>query len=123
MTVTQHIFFKKIVIFYVRKTLPTMSKTGNNNTSPRIKTNYFKTMSTTSVINNSSKSEEVLDILSEMAGILETGLDRRATSSLVQLLVAGVNPESLAAAVHEIRRPASTAVPSKELSSNGGRVN
>jgi mitotic-spindle organizing protein 1 len=78
-------------------------------------------MSRTSVINNSSQSEEVLDILSEMADILDTGLDRRATSALVQLLVAGVNPESLAAAVHEIRRPTSTAVPSKELSTNEGR--
>ena len=49
-------------------------------------------------------SQEVLDILCEMAKILDTGLDRRTLSVLVDLLEAGIHPEALAAAIQEIRR-------------------
>jgi hypothetical protein len=62
---------------------------------------------------SSQVSEEVLDTLCEIAKFLETGLDRRATTALVQLLGAEISPESLAAAVTEVRRTTSEVVPQK----------
>jgi len=74
-------------------------------------------MTTTTINNNDFRyqvSEEVLDTLCEIAEILETGLDRRATAALVQLLETEISPESLAAAVTEARRTTSKVVPPKK---------
>jgi hypothetical protein len=75
----------------------------------------FKNSMTTNNTDISSQvSEEVIDTLCEIAEILGTGLDRRATKALVQLLEAEIRPESLAAAVTEVRRTTSRVSPSNE---------
>ncbi|KAL1523981.1 hypothetical protein AB1Y20_018896 [Prymnesium parvum] len=48
--------------------------------------------------------EETLDVLYDISQLLQTGLDREALSILVDLTETGVNPEALAAVVHELRR-------------------
>jgi len=67
-------------------------------------------------------SQEVLDILCEMAKILDTGLDRRTLSVLVDLLEAGIHPEALAAAIQEIRRHKSTTAASSNVTARSERL-
>lgn len=43
-----------------------------------------------------------------MSTILDTGLDRKTLSLLLELVESGVNPEALAAVVKELRREAAT---------------
>lgn len=43
---------------------------------------------------------------SDISEILNTGLDRRSLSILMQMTEAGVNPEALAAVVRELRAEA-----------------
>ncbi|CEP17778.1 hypothetical protein [Parasitella parasitica] len=47
--------------------------------------------------------KETIDILSEMANILNTGLDRETVSLCVSLCERGVNPEALATVIKELR--------------------
>ncbi|CAN0256178.1 unnamed protein product [Discosporangium mesarthrocarpum] len=47
-----------------------------------------------------------IDVLHEISSILNTGLDRKTLSILVELVESGVNPEALAAVVKELRREA-----------------
>ncbi|XP_051150877.1 mitotic-spindle organizing protein 1A-like [Andrographis paniculata] len=49
-------------------------------------------------------ARESLDLVFRMSNILETGLDRHTLSILIALCEMGVNPESLAAVVKELRR-------------------
>lgn len=76
-----------------------MTPTFNNNTD----------------ISSQVSEEEVIDTLCEIAEILGTGLDRRATKALVQLLETEIGPESLAAAVTEVRRTTSKVIPSNKI--------
>jgi mitotic-spindle organizing protein 1 len=46
-------------------------------------------------------------VLSELATVLNTGLDRETVSICVALCESGVNPEALAAVIKELRREAS----------------
>ncbi|KAL7097218.1 hypothetical protein ACP275_10G130200 [Erythranthe tilingii] len=47
---------------------------------------------------------ESLELAFHMSNILETGLDRHTLSILIALCEMGLNPESLAAVVKELRR-------------------
>lgn len=47
-------------------------------------------------------------VLHEISTILDTGLDRKTLSLLLELTESGVNPEALAAVVKELRREAAT---------------
>ncbi|CAB1112764.1 unnamed protein product [Ectocarpus sp. 6 AP-2014] len=49
-----------------------------------------------------------IDVLHEISTILDTGLDRKTLSLLLELIESGVNPEALAAVVKELRREAAT---------------
>lgn len=49
---------------------------------------------------------ESIDALHEISTMLNTGLDRRTLSILLELIESGVNPEALAAVVKELRREA-----------------
>ena len=48
----------------------------------------------------------ILTVLHEISIILDTGLDRKTLSILVELIESGVNPEALAVVVKELRREA-----------------
>lgn len=50
------------------------------------------------------EARETIEILNEMAQILNCGLDRQTISILVSMIEMGVNPEALAAVVQEMRR-------------------
>jgi len=52
------------------------------------------------------EAKETMEILYEMAQILNTGLDRTSLSILVSLCENGVNPEALATVVRELKREA-----------------
>lgn len=52
------------------------------------------------------EAKETMEILYEMAQLLNTGLDRTSLSILVSLCENGVNPEALAAVVRELKREA-----------------
>lgn len=49
-------------------------------------------------------ARDSLDLVFHMSNILETGLDRHTISVLIALCEMGLNPESLAALVKELRR-------------------
>ncbi|GFP87192.1 mitotic-spindle organizing protein 1 [Phtheirospermum japonicum] len=49
-------------------------------------------------------ARDSLDLVFHMSKILETGLDRHTISILITLSEMGLNPESLAAVVKELRR-------------------
>ena len=53
-------------------------------------------------------SPPICPVLHEISTILDTGLDRRTLSLLLELTESGVNPEALAAVVKELRREAAT---------------
>lgn len=53
-----------------------------------------------------SEADRALSIVYELSKILNTGLDKETLSILIALCKAGVNPESLAAVVKELRREA-----------------
>lgn len=50
------------------------------------------------------KSEEALEVLSIIASLLDTGLDKYTLRILVGLIEAGVHPEALAELVKVLRR-------------------
>ncbi|KAJ1498232.1 Mitotic-spindle organizing protein 1 [Coelomomyces lativittatus] len=54
----------------------------------------------------SLEAKETMDVLLEMATIMNTGLDRETLSICVALCEAGVNPEALAAVIKELRAEA-----------------
>jgi len=54
------------------------------------------------------EARETLEVLYEMAQLLNTGLDRQSLSILVSLCEHGVNPEALAAVVKELKREAAS---------------
>ncbi|KAL8040815.1 hypothetical protein ABFX02_10G124000 [Erythranthe guttata] len=53
-----------------------------------------------------------LELAFHMSNILETGLDRHTLSILIALCETGLNPESLAAVVKELRRDSPPPPPS-----------
>lgn len=57
-------------------------------------------------LNSVHTANEALNIVSEISGLLDTGLDRETLSILLQLIESGVNPEALATVVKELRREA-----------------
>ncbi|OQR95153.1 hypothetical protein ACHHYP_00361 [Achlya hypogyna] len=50
-------------------------------------------------------AKEAFETVYELSRLLNTGLDREALGIVVSLIEKGVNPEALAAAVKEMRRP------------------
>nr|CAG8574549.1 241_t:CDS:2 [Entrophospora candida]CAG8584120.1 13721_t:CDS:2 [Entrophospora candida] len=50
------------------------------------------------------EAKETLDILYEISTLLNTGLDRETLSLCINLCENGVNPESLAVVIKELRR-------------------
>lgn len=52
-------------------------------------------------------SDQAIDVLQQIATILDTGLDKETLRILVGLCEAGVNPDALATVVKELRREAS----------------
>ena len=52
------------------------------------------------------KQDQAIEILHQIASILDTGLDKETLRILVGLCEAGVNPDALAAVVKELRRAA-----------------
>ncbi|CAA3015166.1 mitotic-spindle organizing 1B-like [Olea europaea subsp. europaea] len=59
-------------------------------------------------------ARDSLELVFHMSNILETGLDRHTLSILIALCEMGINPESLAAIVKELRRespPSSSSAP------------
>ncbi|KAF9974493.1 hypothetical protein BGZ73_002089 [Actinomortierella ambigua] len=52
------------------------------------------------------EARQAMDILTEMASLLNTGLDRETLSVCVAMCEAGVNPEALAAVIKELSREA-----------------
>lgn len=62
-------------------------------------------------------ARDSLDLAFHMSNILESGLDRHTLSILIALCEMGINPESLAAVVKELRRespPSSSSSSSQE---------
>lgn len=59
-------------------------------------------------------ARDSLDLVFHMSNILETGLDRHTLSILIALCEMGLNPESLAAVVKELRRESPPAFSSPE---------
>ncbi|XP_074297174.1 mitotic-spindle organizing protein 1A-like [Silene latifolia] len=55
-------------------------------------------------------ARESLDLAFHMSNILDTGLDRHTLSVLIALCDVGMNPESLAALVKELRREPSSCI-------------
>lgn len=51
--------------------------------------------------------DQAIDVLQQIATILDTGLDKETLRILVGLCEAGVNPDALATVVKELRREAS----------------
>ncbi|XP_038044609.1 mitotic-spindle organizing protein 1B-like [Patiria miniata] len=49
-------------------------------------------------------AREVMDTVSEMSKLLETGLDSGTLAIAVKLCELGVNPEALASVIQELRR-------------------
>ncbi|XP_022085516.1 mitotic-spindle organizing protein 1-like [Acanthaster planci] len=49
-------------------------------------------------------AREVMDTVSEMSKLLETGLDSETLAIAVKLCELGVNPEALASVIQELRR-------------------
>ncbi|KAL0349188.1 UNVERIFIED_CONTAM: Mitotic-spindle organizing protein 1B [Sesamum angustifolium] len=59
-------------------------------------------------------ARDSLELVFHMSNILDTGLDRHTLSILIALCEMGLNPESLAAVVKELRRespPSSSSSP------------
>ncbi|KAI3832041.1 hypothetical protein MKW92_022006 [Papaver armeniacum] len=56
----------------------------------------------------SRNARESLELAFQTSNILETGLDRHTLSVLVAICEKGLNPESLAALVKELRRELQT---------------
>ncbi|KAG0225442.1 hypothetical protein BGW42_004433 [Actinomortierella wolfii] len=52
------------------------------------------------------EAKQALEILTEMATLLNTGLDRETLSICIAMCEAGVNPEALAAVIKELTREA-----------------
>ncbi|GMY19556.1 mitotic-spindle organizing protein 1B-like [Fagus crenata] len=65
-------------------------------------------------------ARESLDLAFHMSNVLDTGLDRHTLSVLIALCDLGLNPESLAAVVKELRRepPPSSATPTSTTPSS-----
>jgi mitotic-spindle organizing protein 1 len=55
---------------------------------------------------NALSASATIDLVHEIATLLDTGLDRRTCQILMALVDAGVNPSALAAAVQELRSQA-----------------
>ncbi|KAF8111355.1 hypothetical protein N665_0076s0330 [Sinapis alba] len=53
-------------------------------------------------------ARESLELVFRMSNILETGLDRHTLSVLIALCDLGLNPETLAAVVKELRQESGT---------------
>jgi mitotic-spindle organizing protein 1 len=51
--------------------------------------------------------DQAIDVLQQIATILDTGVDKETLRILVGLCEAGVNPDALATVVKELRREAS----------------
>ncbi|KFY34979.1 hypothetical protein V494_06314 [Pseudogymnoascus sp. VKM F-4513 (FW-928)] len=51
-------------------------------------------------------AREVVDILDEIATLLNTNLDRHTLSLCISMVENGVNPEALATVIKELRREA-----------------
>ncbi|KAI8875661.1 hypothetical protein K501DRAFT_289261 [Backusella circina FSU 941] len=51
-----------------------------------------------------SDVKETLEILTEMAGLLNTGLDRDVLALCVSLCERGVNPEALATVIKDLKK-------------------
>ncbi|KAJ7077822.1 mitotic-spindle organizing gamma-tubulin ring associated-domain-containing protein, partial [Mycena belliarum] len=51
-----------------------------------------------------SSAAQTLDILHEMSQLLNTHLDKETLTTCVRMIESGVNPEALAAVIHELRR-------------------
>ena len=60
--------------------------------------------------------ETPADALHSISSILQTGLDKRTTSVLVELLERGVDPGSLADVIVEVRQQAKGAPPDNNAS-------
>lgn len=58
--------------------------------------------------------KETIDILSEMATLLNTGLDRETLSLCVSLCERGVNPEALAEVIKDLRKQEAAAAKANE---------
>ncbi|KAF4595956.1 Mitotic-spindle organizing protein 1 [Ophiocordyceps camponoti-floridani] len=54
-------------------------------------------------------AQQAVDILHEIAIILNTNLDRRTLSICISMIERGVNPEALAQVIKELRREAQLA--------------
>ena len=61
-------------------------------------------------------NETPADALHSISSILQTGLDKRTTSVLVELLERGVDPGSLADVIVEVRQQAKGALPDNNAS-------
>ncbi|KDQ19163.1 hypothetical protein BOTBODRAFT_88906, partial [Botryobasidium botryosum FD-172 SS1] len=53
-----------------------------------------------------SSAQQTLDILYDIAQLLNTQLDRESLATCVTMIENGVNPEALAAVIKELRREA-----------------
>ncbi|KAJ7155480.1 mitotic-spindle organizing gamma-tubulin ring associated-domain-containing protein [Mycena crocata] len=70
--------------------------------------------STTRDADRISSAQQTLDILHEMSQLLNTQLDKETLTTCVRMIESGVNPEALAAVIHELRRENGRIVGSKE---------
>ncbi|KAF8403675.1 hypothetical protein HHK36_011779 [Tetracentron sinense] len=62
-------------------------------------------------------ARDSLDLAFHMSNILDTGLDRHTLSILIALCDMGLNPETLAALVKELRRDPSSSQPTPTIQS------
>ncbi|KAK9906438.1 hypothetical protein WJX75_001854 [Coccomyxa subellipsoidea] len=65
-----------------------------------------------------AQANAALNIVHEIATLLDTGLDREEVAILIALVENGVNPEALAEVVKELRREAA-ALRAAEMDSRG----
>ncbi|KFX90100.1 hypothetical protein O988_08337 [Pseudogymnoascus sp. VKM F-3808] len=58
------------------------------------------------LVEKRNAAREVVDILDEIATLLNTNLDRHTLSLCISMVENGVNPEALATVIKELRREA-----------------
>ena len=63
-------------------------------------------MDPASTASSAENSEQAIELLSQIARLLDTGLDKESVRLLAGMCETGVNPEALATVVKELRREA-----------------
>jgi mitotic-spindle organizing protein 1 len=80
---------------------PSSSLAASSSSAPR--GDPLSSSSSSSLLDSASQT---VDVVYQLSGLLNTGLDRSTVAILLSLVECGVNPEALAQVVKELRREA-----------------